>query len=312
LIPAIRWSLAQRSPLTNIFVKEKVMTQSNSAQNLAVFDNVVTAMAISLDGRQVIAGLGNGELQRLDLVSGKPIGKPFQIDEGEVKAVAFSPDDKYIVSAGLKASEGFEAIIRLWNTQGDSIGDPLGEYDGYVVTSVAFSPDSKYIACGGTDTKIRLWDTMGSPIGQPFGESFRPIKSLAFSPDGKHIVSGAYRTVRLWDTMGNRTGGLFQGHDSDVNSVTFSPNGQYIASGGDVTVQLWDTTGNPIGGPFRGHEDTVLSVAFSPDSKYVASGGMDETARLWDLQGNLIAKLERQGDFVSSLSFTPDGQSDLP
>jgi WD40 repeat protein len=120
------------------------MTQSNSTQNLAVFDNVVTAMAISLDGRQVIAGLGNGELQRLDLVSGKPIGKPFQIDEGEIKAVALSPDGKYIVSAGLKASEGFEAIIRLWNTQGDSIGDPLGEYDGYVVTSVVFSPDSKY------------------------------------------------------------------------------------------------------------------------------------------------------------------------
>jgi tetratricopeptide (TPR) repeat protein len=62
-------------------------------------------MAISLDGRQAIAGLGNGELQRLDLVSGKLIGKPFQIDEGEIKAVAFSPDGKYIVSAGLKASK---------------------------------------------------------------------------------------------------------------------------------------------------------------------------------------------------------------
>jgi WD40 repeat protein len=58
------------------------------------------------------------------------------------------------------------------------------------------------------------------------GHSSR-VKSVAFSPDGKLVVSGSRdRTGRVWDAA---TGALLQtleGHSSRVNSVAFSPNGQ--------------------------------------------------------------------------------------
>jgi WD40 repeat protein len=101
------------------------------------------------------------------------------------------------------------------------------------------------------------------------------VRSVAFSPDGKQIVSGSGdRTVRLWDTAtGQQVLPALEGHTNSVRSVAFSPDGKQIVSGsGDWTVRLWDTaTGQQVLPVIEGHTDWVRSVAFSPDGKQVVS-----------------------------------------
>ena len=139
------------------------------------------------------------------------------------------------------------------------------------------------------------------------------VLSVAFSPDGRTIVSGSEdQTLRLWDLEGNPIGQPFKGHKGRVNSVAFSPNGKFIVSGSEdeTTLRLWDLKGNPVGQPFKGHEGGVNSVAFSPDGKSIVSASRDGTVRLWDLRGNYIGRPFKGHDGgVNSVAFSPDGKS---
>ncbi|MEQ9622173.1 toll/interleukin-1 receptor domain-containing protein, partial [Coleofasciculus chthonoplastes] len=136
------------------------------------------------------------------------------------------------------------------------------------------------------------------------------VWSVAFSPNGKTIVSGsADGTIRLSDRDGNPLTEPFQGHEGEVFSVAFSPNGKTIVSGSnDGTIRLWDNQGNPISQPFKGHQEPVNSVAFSPNGKTIVSGSNDGTIRLWDNQGNLIGQpFKGHQEPVNSVAFSPDG-----
>src|SRR6267378_1697431 len=59
------------------------------------------------------------------------------------------------------------------------------------------------------------------------------VTSVAFSPDGKHIISGSSdKTIQMWDAeTGKAVGAPFKGHTGQVNSVAFSPDGKHIISG---------------------------------------------------------------------------------
>jgi WD40 repeat protein len=58
------------------------------------------------------------------------------------------------------------------------------------------------------------------------------VHSVAFSPDGKQVVSGSEdKTVRLWDAATEAALQTLKGHSSSVHSVAFSPDGKQVMSG---------------------------------------------------------------------------------
>ncbi|KIJ52229.1 hypothetical protein M422DRAFT_776348 [Sphaerobolus stellatus SS14] len=182
------------------------------------------------------------------------------------------------------------------------------------VRCVTFSPDGRWIASA-SGNHIHIWDVgVGKLVAGPFQGHSHWVISIAFSPDGQNIVSGAQdKTIRVWDVhTGNCVRGPFEGHTSWVWSVAYSPDGQRIVSGShDQNIQIWDTYEGHINtGPLMGHTGGIESVAFSNDGERIASGSMDNTVRIWDAwSGNLIAgPCQGHTSSVTSVAFSPNGR----
>ena len=141
-----------------------------------------------------------------------------------------------------------------------------------------------------------------------------PVFSIAYSPDGHHVVSGSYdNTIRIWDAdTGRPVGEPWEGHTDGVMSVAYSPDGHHVVSGSsDNTIRIWDAdTGRPVGQPWEGHTSTVCSVAYSPDGHHVVSGSSDNTIRIWDADtGRPVGgPLEGNAGEVFNAAYSPDGQ----
>jgi WD40 repeat protein len=271
----------------------------------------VRAVAFSPDGKKILTGKtwrpnypGSSEAQLWDAATGKPIGQPLpHANVGGVNAVAFTTDGKTVLT-------GSNKMVLLWDAAtGKPIGEPLAHKDP--VTGVAFSPDGKTLLTGAGDPfksyrvleeragEARLWDlATGKPIGQPLRQP-EPVLAVAFSPDGKTIVTAGETSARLWDaaTGQTRAQSLQHWERAVLFAVAYSPDGKTVLTGsggaGGRTGEgrLWDAaTGRPIGEPLA-HKGWVTGVVFSPDGRTALTAcwavGVGEPgrgpARLWDV-----------------------------
>jgi WD40 repeat protein len=135
--------------------------------------------------------------------------------------------------------------------------------------------------------------------------------SLAFSPDGRTIVTGGWDGIaRLWESATGKPIDLPRRIDAKGVAVAFSPDGKWILTTVvDNTACLWEiATGKRIGPPLQ-HPNQVIAVAFRPDGRTVLTGSEDGIARMWEVpDGRPIGPpLVHRGP-VRAVAFSPDSK----
>lgn len=224
-----------------IGVTEPRLTFTSSETDVAETEGEVSTAALSPTKNLLAYGDSNGTLAVWD-VRGKAHLHVLPAHDGWIHSVAFSPDEKCLVSIRRDGP-----VSRLWDVES---GKAFGGFPDRI-EAIAFSPCSSIIA-GGMRKKILLWDVKRREtfITLPHAQdSWWPF-ALAFSPCGRYLASGAswHRgmgikqvAIRLWDVASGENLVTFRGHPTDVQALAFSPDGELLASGSyDGTILLWN------------------------------------------------------------------------
>ncbi|XP_037550947.1 mitogen-activated protein kinase-binding protein 1 [Nematolebias whitei] len=128
-----------------------------------------------------------------------------------------------------------------------------------------------------------------------FNSSRKAITTVAFSPDGKYIVtgeSGHMPAVRVWDVSERLQVSDLQEHKYGISCVAFSPNGKYIVSVGyqhDMMVNVWNWKKNVVVAANK-VSSKVTAVSFSDDSSYFVTAG-NRHVKFWYLDHTKTSKV---------------------
>jgi hypothetical protein len=216
-----------------------------------------------------------------------------------------------------------------------------GEWTSY---PRAASIDGKWVALGIEDRiEIRRYGQKDSKVALTIGTPSKFwVRSIAFSPDGRWLVSNNCRDdiIRCWDLRKALKSPEFLGRPfyyevgrelgpgGWANRLGFSPDGKMVASSNDHRLTLWnfetrkqewvlDSSGVPFPQTklgvffYRMAEKTPkfreLPFAFSRDGNWIV-GGFEEKIKVLDaITGNTLREIRAHPECVYSVAFSPDG-----
>lgn len=218
-----------------------------------------------------------------------------------IASIAFSPDGERLVTGGNNG-------ITVWSVSEKRF---IKSFD-FDTNAIAFSPKGQRIAAAAWD--LNLWNIDGSGNFEKIPlfkhrkhDAF--VQTIAFSPDGKWLVSGdAQGDIKVWDVQNEQVPmSRLKGGDTRIRDLKFfyDQNNLTLASAGtDGDVKLWETQNWQI--THRVSTGTVLDLAFSPHGKTFASLGWD-TIDLWAIESgaHLLSFKKR----ARTVAFSPDGNT---
>lgn len=280
----------------------------------------VACVAYSPDGSRVASVGGDGAV-RIWTVTETGALAPLARFEGQSKpgsssgfspltAVAFSPDGRFVATAGA------DAVVRVWDIQTKAEIRGLRGHTEWA-TAVAFGPDGRLLISAGVDKAARVFELAPQETSSAAGHLLK-VNAVAASPNGQLIATAATdQTIKLWDLATGKEVATLIGPSDTPLAVTFLGNdalvlGTRIDTTGTGRVQFWSakpgrlTRANPTG--------EVYAVLGAADGSQVAvwaarptsGAGMNNTYDLYDKAGELVKSLSDKGRNVRAATFTPD------
>ena len=266
----------------------------------------ITAVHFSPDGKRLISSSFDRTLR----VWGVEDGLLVEVLRGHASPVRAI----HCVEQSL-ASGSDDGTVRLWRPQsGGQVLTLRGDED--YLAAVAFDPKRGHVAAASANHgEIRIWDRRTGEDVRYIAEIGGSLSSLAYSPDGKWIVSGSDGdggTGRIHNAETGELVRMLDDHSLSVKAVAVDPESRRVATASaDRTVRIWqiEEEGSPI--VLNEHEAPVNGVAFGKGGR-LASVDNAGVVLIWESASADAGKPRRlvgHDGPVLAVVFSPDGKT---
>ncbi len=265
----------------------------------------ITALAVS-PARPLAAASWHKQVLIYDVGSRQILGSlPFP--EGDVFALEFSRDGRWLLAAGGLGAESGKAVLfdtKTWARLA-ALGD---EFD--TVLAADLSPDGSRVALGGPGRIVKV---LANPRGDALHTFRKPtdwVTAASFSPDGLLVAAGdRFGGLFLWEV---RTGKEFlslRGHAKSVTAIGWlSDRDVMVTSGEDGRVETWNLHTGKAASGWDAHPGGVLGIDVHRSGR-IASAGRDRRVKVWEAGGRRVADIGPTADQATRVAWTPDGGS---
>ncbi|CAN6569779.1 unnamed protein product [Malus baccata var. baccata] len=272
--------------------------------------------AVSSDGSFIACKCGES-IKIVDSLDAS-IRSTIEGDLDEVTALALSPDDSLLFSAGHSRQ------IRIWDLSTLKCVRSWKGHEGPVM-GMACHPSGGLLATAGADRKVLVWDVDGSFCTHYFKGHKGVVSSVLFHPDPtKQLLFSASddTTVHVWDLLTKKCVATLNGHNSTVTSMALSEDGwTLLTAGRDKVVILWDLHDYSCMKTVTTYEvlEAVCAIySGTPLSSYLGSckkqngkkSGLSETSfitvgdrgivRIWNSEGAVCLYEQKSSDVTPS------------
>jgi WD40 repeat protein len=256
--------------------------------------NPPTALNFSTDGKLLAIGVGETDSEVVvwaleDLLRANGATPPPLARLGGqrdwVCGVAFSPDNRSLVSAGA------DSALRIWELSRPEV---YRRYLGHrhQILSVAWSPDGKHIVTSGMDGSVRVWDPGRPP--PHYGPVVFPVVPFHYqfrlSADGKTaiLLETNNHSAVLWDAVKMRPTEVLEFAGTNISRIGWSADGRTLVTGFlDGHIRVWDLASRRMTASLRVPGYSVACLPFFADDRFMGCGAYrwpslwNRTAKLW-------------------------------
>jgi WD40 repeat protein len=326
--------VAYEKEVESIFYKKCIACHSGSVKegnlDLASYEGLIKG---GKRGSPIVPGKGSESLI-IKLLS-RTEHKPFMPPRGEPPVV---PEEM--------------AIVKLWIDQGAKAPSGTKQRPTIVISvppanvvpvrALAVSPDKTTVAAG-RGNQIHIYDAgSGTYIRSLIAPNLKTadgkavkaahlslVDSMAYSPDGKYLVSGSFQEIAVWDPRTGEQRHKITGFAHQVVALAFSPDSKLLGvAGGEPTVEgeikVFEAgTWKQLTDIKNGHSDTVYGIAFSPminvpvpgqkdkftPTQMLVTGSADKFVKVWSLpDGKFVKSFEGHTHHVLDVGWMADGK----
>ena len=212
------------------------------------------------------------------------------------KEHTFSADGKLMATV-----EAINDTVNIWEISGNQVTkknaiDVIDEKVGWI-EAMQFLPDPKnpILAIADHDEDIRLyyppdWKPNYNTI--PAGN----VNDLAFTPDGKTIISGGTNELEIWSVENGSRIASIEGYSDWVNCVDVSADGKFVTAGGnDGVIRVWDIA-NYLPKKQETTQNIVVPIYFLPTNRLPQTDIPEKIDKiLRELQTFFADEIQRHG-----------------